>query len=304
MATRIAIFASFLSFWPQTANCEKRSNPVAFHFWCREKCPHAPFGMLHDPQNEEWCKYSHEKSCRENHKRKVLFVDAGVRGEAVFSKNRGKCFFCSKDLDFSARKGESAWEIEHIVPRSRGGADAFFNFIPACHNCNHTKGAKGLGEFCQGRSCDGPIREGLLGSMESGPNALQVTNAEQFQMLLQMSGLVILFFYTKWCGPSRDMHSHFIEASKMYRTHSIVFALLDIEHHLLLRNDQHTKSINELGLQIDALLYSNSSQEKEKKKKKVWALPTIVFLRNGRVEKVVEGPNVRLFLKFLSQMQF
>jgi 5-methylcytosine-specific restriction endonuclease McrA len=38
-------------------------------------------------------------------------------------------------------------ELEHLLPRSRGGSDRVSNLAPACHRCNQKKGTKTAAEF-------------------------------------------------------------------------------------------------------------------------------------------------------------
>jgi 5-methylcytosine-specific restriction endonuclease McrA len=53
----------------------------------------------------------------------------------VLAKTDGCCFYCLAPL-------EGHWEIDHVVPRSRGGSNRFENLVPACADCNHDKGAR------------------------------------------------------------------------------------------------------------------------------------------------------------------
>jgi 5-methylcytosine-specific restriction endonuclease McrA len=42
-------------------------------------------------------------------------------------------------------------ELDHVVPRSRGGSDRESNRVPACHTCNQRKGNQSIQEFLQDR---------------------------------------------------------------------------------------------------------------------------------------------------------
>ncbi len=42
-------------------------------------------------------------------------------------------------------------ELDHVVPRSRGGSDRESNRVPACHRCNQQKGNRSIEEFLGGR---------------------------------------------------------------------------------------------------------------------------------------------------------
>jgi 5-methylcytosine-specific restriction endonuclease McrA len=52
---------------------------------------------------------------------------------AVLSKTEGKCHHCGLWL-----AGE--WEIDHLIPRSKGGSNLFANLAPSCVRCNQDKG--------------------------------------------------------------------------------------------------------------------------------------------------------------------
>jgi hypothetical protein len=63
----------------------------------------------------------------------------------IYDKNDGYCWYCDKRLAFSnyGVLGErGAWEIDHSVPKSRGGTDYLRNLVPACIDCNRQKGTR------------------------------------------------------------------------------------------------------------------------------------------------------------------
>lgn len=47
----------------------------------------------------------------------------------VWRRDRGRCVYC----------GAFGNELDHIVPRSKGGADSLDNLVLACRSCNHSK---------------------------------------------------------------------------------------------------------------------------------------------------------------------
>jgi 5-methylcytosine-specific restriction endonuclease McrA len=59
------------------------------------------------------------------------------RRAAFFQK--GRCFLCSKSLDYEA-KGEAATSWHHFIPRGRGGPDASMNRVVAHASCNNRFG--------------------------------------------------------------------------------------------------------------------------------------------------------------------
>ncbi len=56
---------------------------------------------------------------------------------ALFARDGGRCVYCSAP----------AASIDHVLPRSRGGAHAWENVVSACHKCNHAKADKTLKEL-------------------------------------------------------------------------------------------------------------------------------------------------------------
>jgi 5-methylcytosine-specific restriction endonuclease McrA len=49
---------------------------------------------------------------------------------AVFARDQGRCQYC----------GRSAENLDHVVPRSRGGTHTWENVVAACRPCNTRKG--------------------------------------------------------------------------------------------------------------------------------------------------------------------
>jgi hypothetical protein len=56
----------------------------------------------------------------------------------VFIRDNFTCQYCGR------QSGDLT--IDHIVPRSRGGAHTWENLVSACKTCNHRKGGKSLAE--------------------------------------------------------------------------------------------------------------------------------------------------------------
>ncbi len=59
--------------------------------------------------------------------------------EYLLEKFGRKCAYCGK--------GDTVLEIEHIIPRSRGGSNRVSNLTLACHECNQRKGNQTAVEF-------------------------------------------------------------------------------------------------------------------------------------------------------------
>ncbi len=68
----------------------------------------------------------------------------------VYDKNDGYCWHCGKKLawkNYAMRYDRGAWEVDHSNPVSRGGTDYLRNLVPACIECNRSKGDLTSREF-------------------------------------------------------------------------------------------------------------------------------------------------------------
>jgi len=54
----------------------------------------------------------------------------GLSRRAIFARDGGRCAYCRGVAE----------TIDHVVPRSRGGAHQWDNVVAACARCNHLKG--------------------------------------------------------------------------------------------------------------------------------------------------------------------
>lgn len=57
----------------------------------------------------------------------------------LLEKHGRKCFYCGKTV--------SGFEVEHMLPKSRGGSNRIDNLTLSCHDCNETKGTLTAEEF-------------------------------------------------------------------------------------------------------------------------------------------------------------
>lgn len=72
---------------------------------------------------------------------------AGAPGEytaddvkARYKAQAGKCYYCSQDLN-------NEYQIDHVIPLSRGGSNWPENIVVACKSCNSSKRNKLLSEW-------------------------------------------------------------------------------------------------------------------------------------------------------------
>jgi 5-methylcytosine-specific restriction endonuclease McrA len=66
----------------------------------------------------------------------AVFVD-DIDPRAVFDRDKGVCGICLSPVDPSSR-----WEIDHIIPISKGGAHAYANVQLSHRRCNRSKSAR------------------------------------------------------------------------------------------------------------------------------------------------------------------
>ena len=56
----------------------------------------------------------------------------------VLARFDGRCAYCGRRLDLG-RKGDLAFQVDHLHPRYLGGMDDPENLVPACRICNRYK---------------------------------------------------------------------------------------------------------------------------------------------------------------------
>ena len=67
-------------------------------------------------------------------------IPAGTADE-VFWMADGRCLACN--VRMAPRGGlDHSFEVDHILPRSRGGTDDISNYQPLCSACNRSKGTR------------------------------------------------------------------------------------------------------------------------------------------------------------------
>lgn len=60
----------------------------------------------------------------------------------VYEKTGGRCWYCA-----TFHRPFDNWQIEHQLPRARGGSDDLGNLVLACQECNVQKGKKTVDEY-------------------------------------------------------------------------------------------------------------------------------------------------------------
>lgn len=76
------------------------------------------------------------EALRQGHKHRFLKADV----QKKYEEQRGKCYWCAQALN-------GRYEIDHIIPLSKGGPDHSGNICCACQPCNRSKHNKMPWEF-------------------------------------------------------------------------------------------------------------------------------------------------------------
>jgi hypothetical protein len=114
---------------------------------------------------------------------------------AVFEKSDGECGYCEKELSFGnrSRQGRGAWEVEHRVPRAKGGTDHLNNLVAACWPCNVTKGVGSARTHAQSVVAEKAARTS---------RRLWATAGKALIPAIVVGGAA--YAYLRWTGPSED----------------------------------------------------------------------------------------------------
>lgn len=74
---------------------------------------------------------------RVNHLHKLSSLDV----LNCLKRNNFKCFYCGEQIK------QKTWHLEHVIPISKGGVNAFNNIASSCNTCNLMKGSLDLKKF-------------------------------------------------------------------------------------------------------------------------------------------------------------
>lgn len=93
--------------------------------------------------------YSSGRVPRVKYRKHKTYINAPMRGQAVTRRNTGyreKFLAHNKGLFgfYICRRchriiGVSELEVDHIIPKSKGGSDGLYNLQPMCRRCNRSK---------------------------------------------------------------------------------------------------------------------------------------------------------------------
>ena len=122
----------------------------------------------------------------------------------LYEKYGRRCVYCDV--------GAKVIELDHVVPRSKGGSDRISNLVPSCHECNQSKGNMPVEKFLE----SDPVRLGKLKRQLKAPlkdaTAMNIVRHEILRQL-HATGLPVSCWSgarTKWnrdrLGMPKDHH--------------------------------------------------------------------------------------------------
>jgi len=92
-------------------------------------------------------------------------VDPALSRWNVYLRDKYSCQYCSKTC------AAADLTLDHVVPRSRGGAAAWDNLVAACGECNSKKGNSVLKELRGMRLITQPVKPSFY-SLQNGAKEL------------------------------------------------------------------------------------------------------------------------------------
>ncbi len=75
----------------------------------------------------------------------------------IASKTDGRCFYC----------GDIGADIDHVIPKSKGGTNDISNLVIACKSCNRSKKDKSLDDFRYSEALKKTKYHGIINSIQA-----------------------------------------------------------------------------------------------------------------------------------------
>lgn len=97
----------------------------------------------------------------------------------LFLRHKGKCFYCGTPTQ--------NYEVEHIVPKSKGGVDSINNLVLACRSCNVSKGTASIQDFLKDKP---DLLESLKGRFNETYRDAAAVNSTKTTLVSRLRQLV------------------------------------------------------------------------------------------------------------------
>lgn len=117
-------------------------------------------------------KMSLYKECKENG-----HYDGDITIQALIQRDGDKCYLCNKEVEFSNNSYNPRHpNIEHVIPRSKGGTHSWDNVKVACRDCNVRKNNRYVGIFVE--ELNARKKQKLINSIKGRVNrSLEIKNS-------------------------------------------------------------------------------------------------------------------------------
>ena len=79
-----------------------------------------------------------------------VYLHSWEARKSIGAAQGNRCVYCAVTLTWDVRRQPHAptcATLEHIVPKTMGGADQMSNLAVSCHRCNNQRGSTPHGEF-------------------------------------------------------------------------------------------------------------------------------------------------------------
>ena len=102
----------------------------------------------------------------------------------LINKTNGHCGYCGCVL-FHSGKQWHKWQIDHILPKKKGGTDEEDNLMPSCPSCNKYKQVATLEQFRE-------IVQNTIQVLNKNSTAYKV--AKRFRLIEETNDRIVFYF--------------------------------------------------------------------------------------------------------------
>lgn len=130
--------------------------------------------------------------------------------EYLLQKYRYTCVYCQKSMFHNSKPTDIRLELDHVVPKSKGGSDLVNNLVLACHACNQNKGNLSLQEFLKNKPAVLHRVQESLGKTLNLQDAAQMNTMrkELSQVLKKRIGFPVQTYTASQTKYNRVVQSH------------------------------------------------------------------------------------------------